>query len=294
MIDPREIAAGRVVVQGGTGRIGRAHLARMRAFGTNIVGVVSPTSAEREVDGVPVFAGCAAAVEGAGATATVAFVPAAGLRDAIAEAVAAGIRHVVTPTEGMPAHDALRALSAVRAAGAHWVGASTPGLAVPGSGKLGFLPDLSLAPGRVGIASKSGTLSYEVGYRLVRAGLGQSAWVGVGGDPVKGTRFSDLIDFFDADAATRAVVLIGEIGGTEEEDFAEAVRRRRFAKPVFAVIAGATAPQGVTMGHAGAMIHGEAGTYASKRKALESVGATVFASLSQLDAGLAAIRSAAG
>jgi succinyl-CoA synthetase alpha subunit len=159
---------------------------------------------------------------------------------------------------------------------------------VPGVAKLGFLPDDALRPGALGLMSKSGTLSYEAGYRLAQAGVGTSVWVGVGGDAVKGVRYADLVPFYAADAQTRALLVIGEIGGHEEEDFAAALRAQRFGKPVFALIAGRTAPEGVAMGHAGALIHGSHGTYAAKHAALEAAGATVFGSLGDLVAGVAA------
>lgn len=270
----------KVLVQGITGRTGRRHSAMMRAYGTNIVAGTSPRP--EPVDGVPAFKTCAAAVAATGATASVVFVGADDLLGAIREAVEAGIRLIVTPTEGMPVHDALAALALVRAAGARWIGASTPGMAVPGEAKLGFLPEVALAPGPIGVMSKSGTLSYEVGYRLVQRGLGQSVWVGVGGDPVKGTRYAELVPFFAADARTRALVVIGEIGGSEEEELAAALIEHGFAKPVLALIAGRSAREGVTMGHAGAMVHGEAGSWASKQAALTRAGARVFGAVAEL------------
>lgn len=276
----------RVLIQGITGRAGRMHTRLMRGYGTNIVAGVSPRA--EPVDGVPVFTSCAEAVAASGATASVAFVGADALLGAIREALDAGVKLIVTPTEGMPVHDAMAALAAVRAAGARWIGASTPGMAVPGEAKLGFLPEVALAPGPVGVMSKSGTLSYEVCYRLVRRGIGQSVWIGVGGDPVKGTRYADLVPYFAADARTRALVMIGEIGGSEEEELAVALRAERFAKPVFALVAGRSAREGVTMGHAGAMVHGDAGSWASKRAALEEAGARVFGAVAELVEAVAA------
>jgi succinyl-CoA synthetase alpha subunit len=256
------------------------HGRMMRDYGTNIVAGVSPRP--EPVDGVPVYATCAKAVAATGARASVAFVGAAALLGAIREAVEAGIELIVTPTEGMPVHDALAALALVRAAGVRWIGASTPGMAVPGEAKLGFLPEVSLAPGSIGIMSKSGTLSYEVGYRLVGRGLGQSMWIGVGGDPVKGTRYADLVPFFAADQKTKAVVVIGEIGGSEEEELAAALIEHKFQKPVYALVAGRSAREGVTMGHAGAMVHGDAGSWASKQAALEKAGVSVFSAVAEL------------
>lgn len=162
------------------------------------------------------------------------------------------------------------------------MGASTPGLAVPGECKLGFLPDVCLNPGPIGIMSKSGTLSYEVGYRLVREGLGQSIWVGVGGDPVKGVRFADMLPVFFDDPNTKGIVLVGEVGGVEEEECAEAYARLGARKPLLALIAGREAKEGVSMGHAGALVHGETGTLASKTRRLTEAGATVFGSIDGL------------
>ena len=278
----------KVIVQGITGRAGRMHSRIMREYGTNIVGGVSPKMEVKEVDGVPVFADSVAAVRATGAVACVALVGAMQLLAAIEDAVAAGIKLLVTPTEGMPVHDAVAALELVRAAGVMWIGASTPGMAVPGEAKLGFLPHDSLLPGPLGLMSKSGTLSYEAGYRLAQAGIGQSVWVGVGGDPVKGTCYSDLVPFYEADEKTAGLLIIGEIGGHEEEDFARALIARRFGKPVFALIAGRSAPEGVTMGHAGALVHGSHGSFEAKRAALNAAGVTVFSSLGELVAGVRA------
>jgi succinyl-CoA synthetase alpha subunit len=271
-----------VLIQGMTGRAGRAHLRLMRAYGTNIVAGVSASGAVAEIDGVPVFSECRAAVAATGAVASVAMVPALDVLGAIGEAVAAGIRLIVTIAEGVPVHDALRALGLARAAGVTWIGASTPGLAIPGKTKLGFLPDVTLLPGRLGVMSKSGTLSYEVCYRLARRGIGQSAWIGVGGDQVKGTRFGELVSYFARRPDTDGLLVVGEIGGTEEEELAEALRAQRYDRPVFVLIAGATAREGVVMGHAGAMIHGDSGTIASKRAALERAGARVFATMGEI------------
>ena len=286
--DPRVDRTTGVLVQGITGRAGRGHTRLMRAYGTNIVAGVSPKSDTAEVDGVPVFRSCTEAVAATGATASVLFVGAYELLGAITDAVKAGLRLIVTPAEGMPVHDALKAKRIVAEAGALWIGASTPGMAIPGVAKLGFLPDTALQPGPVGIMSKSGTLSYESGYRLVQRGIGQSVWVGVGGDPVKGTRFADLVPFYAQDAATQAVLIVGEIGGNEEEAFAAALTSHRFAKPVFALVAGRTAPEGVSMGHAGAMVYGNSGSFAAKRRALEAAGVAVFGSLDEMVEGVAA------
>lgn len=269
-----------VIVQGMTGRAGRTHTLSMRAYGTNIVGGVSPR--DEDVGGLPVFRDCAEAVAATGAVASVAIVPPLAVLPAILDAIGAGIRTVVTITEGMPIHDAVRAKQAVKAAGIRWIGASTPGIAIPGKMKLGFLPDVSLSPGRLGVMAKSGTLSYEVNHRLVQRGLGQSLWVGVGGDPVKGTRFADMLPVYAADPETDALVIVGEIGGNEEEELAEAIIAQGFRKPVFALVAGQAAREGVTMGHAGALIHGKTGTVESKTAALRSAGARVFTRIQDL------------
>ncbi len=254
----------------------------MRAYGTRVVGGVSPKSDSDEVDGVPVFKTCLEAVAATGAIASVAMVPPLSVLDAIREAVAAGIKLIVTIAEGMPVRDAVAALEIVRAAGVRWIGPSTPGLAIPGKLKLGFLPDVSLAPGPLGIIAKSGTLSYEVCHRLVGRGLGQSLWVGVGGDPVKGTRFADILPFMLTDPSTHGIVVIGEIGGSEEEELAAAMSAQNCTKPVYALIAGRTVREGITMGHAGAMIQGDVGTIASKTEALTAAGAQVFTRIRDL------------
>jgi succinyl-CoA synthetase alpha subunit len=275
-----------VIVQGISGRAGRLHSRLMKGYGTNLVGGVSPSADAQEINGIPMFADCRSAVEATGATTSVALVGAMQLFAALQEAIAAGIRYIVTPTEGVPVHDALRAWHLVREAGAIWIGGSTPGMAVAGEAKLGFLPDASLVPGPLGLMSKSGTLSYEAGYRLARHGVGTSVWVGVGGDPVKGTRFSELVPFYAADRETQALLIIGEIGGHEEEDFAAALSAQRFTKPVFALIAGKSAPEGVTMGHAGALTHGSHGTYDAKCAALTAAGVSVFGSLNEMVEGV--------
>jgi succinyl-CoA synthetase alpha subunit len=271
-----------VIVQGITGRMGRTHAALMRSYGTNIVGGTSTRGDIKEAAGVTVFADCRDAVRATGAIASVAMAPPLETLAAVEEALAAGIRVVVAVAEGIPLYDALRIGRAVRHAGATWIGASTPGMAIPGEIKLGFLPDVCLRPGPFGIMSKSGTLSYECGYRLARAGLGQSIWVGVGGDQVKGVRFADLLPMFFDDPRTRAIILVGEVGGSEEEECADALLRLGLRKPVYALIAGREAKEGVSMGHAGALVLGEAGTLASKARRLSEAGARVFGSIEEL------------
>jgi len=278
------------LIQGISGRVGRRHTALMRKYGTDIVaGVIAQDRSlpDNEVDGVPVFRSCQAAVESTGAIASVVFVRPFDVLPAMEDAIAGGIKLIVTVTEGMPVADAVRARALVAAAGARWIGASTPGIAAPGRFKLGFLPDTSLRPGSLGIMAKSGTLSYEVNYRLAQSGLGQSLWVGVGGDPVKGTRFAELIPFFENDPNTEAIVLIGEIGGNEEEEFAAAVSRLAVSKPIFAIVAGQGVRDGVVMGHVGAVVQGDSGTFLSKKSALDNAGVRVFESIRSLTTALA-------
>jgi succinyl-CoA synthetase alpha subunit len=271
-----------VIVQGITGRMGRTHAALMRAYGTNIVGGTSARADTREAAGVPVFACCGDAAAATGAIASVVMAPPLDTGAAVVEALAAGIRVIVTVAEGIPVHDALKIGRAVRNAGAVWIGGSTPGMAIPDEIKLGFLPDVCLRPGPIAIMSKSGTLSYECGYRLAQAGLGQSVWVGVGGDQVKGVRFADLLPEFFADARTHAILLVGEVGGSEEEECADALLQLGLRKPVYALIAGREAKEGVSMGHAGALVMGDAGSLASKTRRLTQAGARVFASIETL------------
>ena len=271
-----------VIVQGATGRTGRVHVQRMLAYGTRIVAGVSTRADVGDVEGVPVFQDCAAAVAATGGQVSLAMVPPNGVLAAVEDALSAGIRLIVTVAEGIPVHEALCIGRMIKRAGATWVGASTPGLAVPGEMKLGFLPNVSLRPGPLAVMAKSGTLSYEVGYRLVAAGLGQSLWVGVGGDPVKGVRFPDLLPPFLRHERTRGIILIGEVGGSEEEEFADALRQANTSKPVYALVAGRGAKEGVSMGHAGALVYSDVGTFDSKKTRLQAAGARVFASIEGL------------
>jgi succinyl-CoA synthetase alpha subunit len=271
-----------VLVQGASGRMGRRHMLLMRDYGTRIVAGTSAREAGGSIEGIPLFAGCAEAVAATGATASVCMVPPLEVLAAATEAIAAGIRLVVTIAEGVPVHDAVRLRALARARGATWLGASTPGCAIPGRVKLGFLPDVALRPGPVALLTKSGTLSYEVGYRLAGIGLGQSLWIGVGGDAVKGTRFAELLPVLVASAATEAVVLIGEVGGTEEEEFAAALSRAPLGRPVLALLAGREAKEGVAMGHAGALTYGDMGSLASKTASLAAAGVEVSGSMQAL------------
>ena len=278
-----------VIVQGITGRAGRTHAQLMQRYGTHVVGgVATYASASREpVAGIPVFASCREAVAETGARASLLMVPPLNVLPAVEDALAGGVELLVCITEGVPVHDALKLVPMVRDHGAVLIGPSTPGIAVPGRMKIGFLPDAALMPGPLGVISKSGTLSYEICYRLAQRGVGQSLWIGCGGDAVKGARFADLVPLFQSHADTEALLVIGEIGGTEEEELADALIRERFSKPVFALLAGTTAPEGVTMGHAGALIHSTRGTAASKVAALTAAGVRVHAMMRDIveDAG---------
>jgi len=288
MISPRIDRHTKIILQGISGRAGRLHSRLMREYGTNLVGGVAPPKQDiHDINGIPLYPDCESAVAATGAAVSVALVGAYDLLDAMKEAVAAGIKMIVTPTEGMPVHDALQAKRLTQEAGVLWIGGSTPGMAIAEEVKLGFLPDVSLKSGHLGLMSKSGTLSYESGFRLAQHGVGTSVWIGVGGDPVKGARYSDLVPFYAADAQTHALLIIGEIGGHDEEDFAAALIAQKFSKPVFALIAGRTAPEGVAMGHAGALTYGSHGGYAAKRTALEAAGVTVFDSLNAMVDGVA-------
>lgn len=271
-----------VMVQGATGRAARRQITVMKQYGTRIVAGVSPGRMNDPIDEVEIYPTCAAAVDATGAVVAIQFVPASRVAAAACEALESGIRLLVTVTEGVPVHDSARILRLATSLGATWVGPSTPGIVVPSVIKLGFMPEIALASGHVGVMSKSGTLAYEVCYRMACAGLGQSAWIGVGGDPIKGTRFVELLDYFAADPSTRSVVVIGEIGGAEEEELAAAITDSSFGKPCHCLIAGASAPAGKTLGHAGALVHGRHGSFAAKAAALAEAGAVVHRDIDSL------------
>jgi len=266
----------RVVVQGITGRDGGFHTRHMIDYGTKIVAGVTPGKRGTEMHGVPVFDSVQAAVRETGADASVIYVPPMMAADAICEAADAGIRFIVAITEGIPVLDMVRTLPYVREKGARLLGPNCPGLIVPEQSKIGILPGNIVAAGPIGLVSRSGTLTYEVGAQLTAAGIGQSTCVGIGGDPLIGTRFVDVLRLFEADPATEAVVMIGEIGGSDEEEAAEFVRDF-MRKPVVAFIAGRTAPPGRRMGHAGAIVSGASGTAADKVAALQKAGVRVAA-----------------
>jgi succinyl-CoA synthetase alpha subunit len=266
----------RLIVQGITGNEGTFHTRAMLGYGTNVVGGTSPgKGGQMAVDGkVPVFNTVREAVQSTGANTSVIYVPAAFAPDAIREAADAGIALIVCITEGVPANDMVSTYEFVRQRGARLIGPNCPGLLTPGEAKVGIIPGSIATPGPVGVVSKSGTLTYEAVDALTKIGLGQTTIVGIGGDPIIGTSFIDVLELFQADDATRAIVLIGEIGGTAEQE-AAAYIKANVTKPVVSFIAGQTAPPGKRMGHAGAIISGGEGTAQEKIAALEAVGARV-------------------
>jgi succinyl-CoA synthetase alpha subunit len=275
----------RLLVQGITGREGDFHSRAMLEFGTRLVAGVTPgKGGQTSIDGrVPVFNTVVDAVRQTGANTSCIFVPAAGAPDAILEAADAGISLIVCITEGIPALDMLRVRPVLDAAGVRLIGPNCPGATSPGQAKVGIIPGHIHRPGPVGLVSRSGTLTYEVVQALTDAGLGQSTCVGIGGDPIVGTSFTDVIDQLNRDPATEAIVMIGEIGGDEEER-AAAFCAASVRKPMAAFVAGRTAPPGRRMGHAGAIISGGAGTAESKRAALEAAGIRLADSPSQIPA----------
>ena len=264
----------RLVVQGLTGSEGRFHGLRNRAYGTNVVAGVTPGKGGQEVEGIPVFDTVVESVEQAGANTSLIFVPARFAADAIYEAVDAGIATVICITEHIPAHELLRVYNSTRPKGVTLIGPNCPGACSPGEANAGIIPAEIFREGSVGLVSRSGTLTYQIGFELAQLGLGNSTIVGIGGDPVVGSSFVDVLERFEADDETDSVVMVGEIGGAEEEKAAEFIRDS-MTKPVFAYIAGFTAPPGNTMGHAGAIISGSAGTAQAKKEALESCGVQV-------------------
>ncbi len=264
----------RLVVQGITGREGQFHALRNRDYGTSVVAGVTPGKGGEAVEGVPVFDSVRDAMVEAQPNTSMVFVPARFAADAIYEAVDAGIETVICITEGIPAHDMLRIYNYIRPRGVTLVGPNCPGVLSPGKANVGIIPAEIFSPGPVGLVSRSGTLTYQIGNELTQLGIGQSTIVGIGGDPVVGTSFIDALERFEADPETRFVVMVGEIGGSEEEK-AAAFIAERMTKPVVGYIAGRTAPPGKTMGHAGAIISGSAGTAAAKQEALEARGVRV-------------------
>lgn len=264
----------RLVVQGITGREGRFHTRQMLDYGTQIVAGVTPGKGGQEVEGVPVFDTVYEAVAETDANTSIIYVPAKFAPDAILEAADAGIELIVCITEGIPTLDMVNVRHYLKQQGVRLIGPNCPGVITPGEAKVGIMPGHIHRPGPVGIVSRSGTLTYEAVYALTARGIGQSTVVGIGGDPIVGTTFLDVLQMFEADPQTEVVVLIGEIGGTEEERAAEYIKEH-MTKPVVGFIAGQTAPPGKRMGHAGAIISGGTGTAADKIAALKAAGAHV-------------------
>jgi len=271
----------RVVVQGLTGKEGQFHAARCREYGTKVVAGVTPGKGGTAVDGTPVFDTVAQARRETGCDASLIFVPPLGAADAILEAADAGVALIVCITEGIPARDEVLVHRRLVGSGARLIGPNCPGIISPGKAKLGIMPAHIHRPGTVGVVSRSGTLTYEAVDQLTKLGLGQSTCIGIGGDPVPGTSFVDVLDAFNRDPGTEAVVMIGEIGGSAEEEAAAFVKAN-VRKPVVAFIAGQTAPPGRRMGHAGAIIAGGKGTAREKMEALAAAGIHVAASPADL------------
>jgi succinyl-CoA synthetase alpha subunit len=261
-----------LLVQGITGRDGSFHTRQMIEYGTKVVGGVTPGKGGQKFDdAVPIFNTVHDAVQATGANTTVIYVPPMFAADAIMEAADAGVKLIVAITEGVPVLDMTKVYPFVREKGARLLGPNCPGLISPGKSKVGIIPGRICAPGPVGVVSRSGTLTYEVVYQLTRAGIGQTTCVGIGGDPINGTNFIDCLKAFEADPETKVVAMMGEIGGTDEQEAADFVKQH-MTKPVVGFIAGQTAPPGRRMGHAGAIISGSSGTAAEKLAAFEAAG----------------------
>ena len=270
----------KLLIQGITGRDGAFHHARMVEYGTKVVGGVTPGKGGQTAEGTPVFDTVAEAVEKTGANASIIFVAAPFAKGAIIEAVKGGLPLVVCITEGIPVKEMIEVSDMIKGTGTRLVGANCPGLITVEKSKAGIMPGHIFTPGPVGVVSRSGTLTYEVAAEFTRAGAGQTTVIGIGGDPVIGTTFVDTLELFERDPETKVVVLVGEIGGTDEETAAEYIKT--MSKPVVAFISGRTAPEGKRMGHAGAIISGGVGTAESKIAALESAGAPVAGLVSEL------------
>lgn len=271
----------KVIVQGITGRDGSFHTAQMKQYGTNVVGGVTPGKGGTKVSGIPVFNTMAEAVKKTKANTSVIYVPPAFATDAMYEALDAGIKLVVCITEGVPANDMMKIIPYAREKGARLIGPNCPGLISPDLSKVGILPGKIVKKGNIGVVSRSGTLTYEAIWALTLAGMGQSTCIGIGGDQVIGTNFIDCLEAFENDNATKGIVLIGEIGGSDEEDAAKFIKKK-MTKPVVAFIAGQAAPPGKRMGHAGAIISGGSGTAADKIAILTKAGIPVAMSPTEL------------
>jgi succinyl-CoA synthetase alpha subunit len=266
----------RLAVAGITGREGSFHTLNNRRYGTNVVGGINPKKAGQDVEGIPVFGSWRECVEQVQANTAMIFVPPAGAASSILEAAAAGVALVIAITEGIPAHDELRVYNTLKRdyPGTRLIGPNCPGILSPGKANVGIIPASFFKAGNVGVVSRSGTLTYQIGNEIAQAGFGCSSIVGIGGDPVPGSSFVDVLELFQNDAETELIVLSGEIGGSAEEEAAEYIATS-VTKPVIAYIAGFTAPAGKQMGHAGAIVSGSSGTAAAKAKALEAQGVRV-------------------
>ena len=271
----------RLIVQGITGRDGSFHATQMKSYGTKVVGGVTPGKGGSNVAGIPVFNTVADAVEKTKANTSVIYVPPRFAADAIYEAVDAKIELVICITEGIPANDMMKVYAYVKKRGARLIGPNCPGLISPGESKVGIMPGNIVKKGNVGVVSRSGTLTYEAIWALTLAGIGQSTCIGIGGDQIIGTNFIDCLREFQNDRSTKAIVMIGEIGGSDEEE-AAAFIKKKVTKPVVGFIAGRTAPADVRMGHAGAIISGSSGTAEDKVRALEKVGVPVAESPTEI------------
>ncbi len=265
----------RAIVQGITGNQGSFHAKLMRNYGTQIVAGVTPGRGGSNMDGIPVYDTVASAMEKTDANASIIFVPAPFAKEAGMEAIDAGLNPVVIITEMIPARDSMVLMAYAKQHGTTIVGPNTPGVITPGEAKLGIMPGEVFSPGGVGLASRSGTLTYEIAMYLSHAGIGQSTCLGIGGDPITGMNFVDVLKMFRDDKSTNAVVLIGEIGGSAEEDAANFIQDTKYPKPVAAYVAGRAAPPGKRMGHAGAIITGTEGTADAKMKRFNEVGVKV-------------------